>query len=115
MFRWKAVFAQLAIEDQLVAARLGHLRRRSQFIEKEDPLAIDREESWRYPFGAISGNPRQATKVDRIQLNRADIEKLAFQLGCDLGDNLRLSHAAGAPDVQRHTFGDKRMERLIQL
>jgi hypothetical protein len=39
-----------------------------------------------YPF---CRNPRQAAKVDRIQLNCTDIEELILELGSYLGDDLR--------------------------
>ena len=82
------VLAQLSVEDQLVAAGLGHLRRRSQFIEKENALSVDRQEPGRNPFGAVRRNARQAPQIDRIELHGPDVEKLPLEIGSDLGNNL---------------------------
>ena len=82
------VLAQLSVEDQLVAAGLGHLRRGSQFIEKENALSVDRQEPGRNPFGAIRRNARKAAQIDRIELHGPDVEKLPLEIGRDLGNDL---------------------------
>src|SRR6266567_4146786 len=46
----QGILAELSVKKQLVATRLGHLRRRSQFIEEENALPGRREELRRHPF-----------------------------------------------------------------
>ena len=47
------IFAELPVEHQLVATRLGHLRCGRQFIEKEDAFPGRREKLRRHPFCLI--------------------------------------------------------------
>ena len=44
-----------------------------------------------------------------------DVQKVVVEIVGDLGDDLRLPHAARAPDVQGHTFADQRVKRLIEF
>ena len=109
------VFAELAIEDELIAPSLRHLRRCSQFIQKQDALAVKWKDFRRNPFRAVRSDSWQAAQIDRVELHRPDVEELAIPVGGDLGDNLRLADTAGAPDVQGHTFVDQRMKRLVEF
>jgi hypothetical protein len=43
------------------------------------------------------------------------VEKLRAEIGGYLSHDLRLAHTACDPDVQRHTFGNERMERFKEL
>ena len=109
------VLAQFAVEHQLIAACLRHLRRRSQFVEKENAFATGRQELRRNPLGSVRGDAGQTAEIDRIELHSPDIEKLPVEIGGNLGNDLRLADAARAPDVQRHTFADQRMKRLKEF
>jgi hypothetical protein len=109
------IFPELSVEHQLVAARLGHLRRGGQLIEKEDALARRREELRRDPFRLIRRNSWQAAQVDRIELHGPYIEKVVVEIVGDLRDDLRFSDATGAPNVQGYAFANERVKRLIEL
>src|ERR1700739_4953937 len=111
----ESVLAELPVKNQLGATSLGHLRRRSQLVEKQNALPTVREEFRRHPFRAIGGNSWEAAQVDRIELHRPDVEELAFPVGGDLSNNLRLPDAARAPDMQGYTFADQRMKRLVEF
>ena len=82
------IFAELPVEHQLVATRLGHLRRRGQFIEEEDALAGRREKLRRHPFRQIRRDSRKAAQVDRIELHGSHVEKVVVEIVGDLGDDL---------------------------
>jgi hypothetical protein len=70
------------------------------------------QELGRHPLGLVGRDPRQAPQVDRVELYGAHVEKLPVQVSSDMGDDLGFADAAGAPDVQRHTLADQRMQRL---
>jgi hypothetical protein len=55
----KHIFAELAIEHKLITARLRHLRRGSQLVEKQDALPFGGKKLWWHPFGLVRGNARQ--------------------------------------------------------
>jgi hypothetical protein len=112
---WKHVFAQFAVEHQLVAPGLRHLRRRGQFIEKENAFPCGGQEFGWHPFGLVCFDSGQPPQIDRIELHGANIKELKGEIVRDLRDDLRFADAARAPDMQRHTFADQRMKRLIQL
>ena len=109
------VFAEFTVEDELVAAGLRHLRRRGQLVEKENALAFVGQELGRNPLGLIRCDARQSAQIDRIELNGAHIKKCDSEIARHLGDDLRLADAARAPNVQRYTFADQRMKRLVKL
>jgi hypothetical protein len=109
------VFAQFTVENELVAAGLRHLRRRGQLVQKENAFAFVGQELGRNPLGLIRRDARQTAQIDRIELNGAHVKKCDSEIARHLGDDLRLAHAARAPDVQRHTFADQRMKRLVKL
>ena len=109
------VFAQFTVEDELIAARLGHLRCRGQLVQKENALSLVGQELGRNPLGLVRCDARQSAQIDRIELNGAHVKKRASEIARHLGDDLRFAHAARAPDMQRHTFADQRMKRLVKL
>ena len=111
----EVVFTEFAIEHKLITARLRHLRCGSQFVEKEDALAGGRQKLWWHPFCLICGDARQPAQIDRIKLNRSNVEELPVEIRGYLCNDLRLAHTARAPDVQRHTFGNERMERFKEF
>ncbi len=82
------ILAEPAIKHQLIAARLGHLRRRCQFIEKENAFAYGGKKLGRHPFGLVFGDSRQAPKIDRIKLHGPHVEKVVVEIFGDLGDDL---------------------------
>ena len=45
----------------------------------------------------------------------ANVKELKVEIVRNLRDDLRLADTARAPDMQRHTFTDQRMKRLVQL
>ena len=60
----------------------------------------------------MRGSPRRSTGSSwtaRMSRNSQ------LEIAGDLGNDLRLADAARAPDVQRHTFANQRMKRLIEL
>jgi hypothetical protein len=48
-------------------------------------------------------------------LDGTNVQELKVEIVRDLGNDLRFADAARAPDMQRHTFADQRMKRLVQL
>ena len=79
------------------------------------PLPGRREEFRRHPLGLIGRDAGQAAQIDRIELHGSHVEKFVVEIVGDLGDDLRLADAAGAPDMQGHTFANQRMKRFIEL
>ena len=108
------IFSKRSIQNQLIAACLCHLRRRSQLVKEENALATFGQEFWRYPLGLVSGDPRETTEIHRIELDRAHIEETYLAISSDLVHDLRFANAAGAPDMHRHTLADQRMQRFQQ-
>jgi hypothetical protein len=109
------ILAELPVQDQLIAARLGHLRSRGQLVEKENAFACGGEKPGGHPFGPVFGDPRQAPKIDRVKLHGPHVEKVVPEIVGNLSNDLRLADAACAPDMRRHTFADQRMERLMDF
>jgi hypothetical protein len=72
------ILAQLAVEHQLIASGLRHLRRRGQLIEKEDALPGGWEKLGRYPFGLVFLDPRQAPQIDRVELHGAYVKEFVL-------------------------------------
>jgi hypothetical protein len=48
-------------------------------------------------------------------LHGADVKELKVEIVRNLSHDLRFADAARTPDVQRHTFADQRMKRLVKL
>jgi len=109
------VFAEFPVQHELVAAGLSHLRRGGQFIEKENAAAGGGKKLGWNPFRLVLGDPRQSPEINRVELHCPHVKKVIVEIVGDLRDDLRLPNAARAPDVQRHTFADKRMKRLIEF
>jgi hypothetical protein len=63
----------------------------------------------------IRCDPRQPAQIDRIELDGTNIKEVEVEIARDLRYDLRLADTARAPDMQRHTFTDQRMKRLVQL
>jgi hypothetical protein len=63
----------------------------------------------------VFGDPRQTPKIDWVKLHGTHVEKVAVEIVGDLGDDLRFANAARTPNMQRHTFADQRVKRLIEL
>lgn len=84
----QAILAQPAVEHQLIASGLRHLRRGRQLIEEENAFTGGGQEPGRHPFGLIGGDPRQTAQINRVKLHRADIEKLIAEIVGDLVDDL---------------------------
>jgi hypothetical protein len=111
----KHILPESAIQYQLIAAGLRHLRRGGQFIQKQDALARGREKFGRHPLGLVGGDPGQASKIDRIKLYRAHVEKVDAEIVGELGNDLLFADTACTPDMQRHTLADQRMKRFIEF
>jgi hypothetical protein len=60
----------------------------------------------------VLGDSRETAQIHRVQLYRSDIEKLIVETLRYLGNDLRFADTASAPDVQRHTLADQRVERF---
>ncbi len=63
----------------------------------------------------LTARMRETAQIDRIELYGAHVEESDPEIARHLSDDLRLAAAARAPDVQRHTFTDQRMKRLVKL
>lgn len=109
------VLAELAIEDQLVASRLRHLRCGGQLIEKEDAFPCGGKKLGRDPFSLVRRNARQTAKIDGIELYGPHIQEVVVEIGRHLAHDLRFADTAWSPDMQGHTFADQRMKRLIKF
>ena len=70
------ILAELPVQHQLIAARLGHLRRGGQFIKKEDAFACGGEKLGRHPFRLIRCNSREAAQINRVKLHGPYVEKV---------------------------------------
>jgi hypothetical protein len=102
---WQHILSEFAIEHQLIAAGLRHLRRCGQLIEKQNAFSSGGKELGRHPFGLIRCNSRQPPQIDRIELHGAYVEELIVEIVGDLRDDLRRPTPCGAFE----------QERLLQL
>ena len=109
------ILAEFAVEYQLVAAGLRHLRRQGQLVEKQNAFSSGRKKLGRHPLGLVCLDPWQSSQIDRIELDGAHVKEVEVEIVRDLRDDLRLADATCAPDMQRHTLPNQRMKRLIKL
>ena len=95
------VFADLAVEHQLIERRLHHLDSRRQLFQVDEPAAWivrGRQESRRRPAGAVGAvAPRNAAQVDGVEQQGADIDILAAGIGGDLLGDHRFCSAGRSP------------------
>ena len=95
------VFADLAVEDELIERRLHHLHRGRQFFEVDEPAARivrGRQEGRRRPAGPVGAvAPRDAAQVDGIEQERPDVDIPAAGIGGDLLGNGALGGAGRSP------------------
>ncbi len=70
------ILSEFAVEHQLVTTGLRHLRRRRQFIEKENALPGSGKELGRHPLGLVCFDPGQPAQINRIELHGAHIEEV---------------------------------------
>ena len=108
------VFADLAVEDQLIQRRLHHLHRGRQFFEVDEPeagIVRGRQESRRRPAGAVGAvAPRDAAKVDGVEEQRPDVDIPAAGIGGDLLGNGALGGAGRSPYQGRLAGLDQKCE-----
>ena len=110
------VFAELAVEDQLIARGLGQLRRRHQLVQEQDALALAGQELGHRPMGAaVAVDVRQAAQVDGIEQDGADVAQLEVALVRDLLDDRRLADAGRTPDHDRLLDADQDAQGLGHL
>jgi hypothetical protein len=82
----------------LIATRLDHRRRRIQFVQKEDALAILRQEIRSGPFRpAIASEKRQASQIHWVEQERPDILELYFKRSGNLGYHATFPRSRAAP------------------
>ncbi len=99
----------------MIAACLRHLWRGCQLVEKQNAFPYGGQELGWHPFGLVLFDARQSSKIDWIELHGANVKEVKVEIVRDLRDDLRFADATRAPDMQRHTFADQRMERLVKL
>ena len=98
---WQAVFAQGAIEHQLIAGGLDQRRRGVQFVEEQDAGAVLGQERRDGPGRPALLDRWQPTQIDRIKQNGADIDQADAQRRRDLRDDLGFADARRSPEEGR--------------
>ena len=95
------VFADLAVEHELIQGGLHHRHRRRQLFEVDEPAAgivRGRQEGRRRPAGAaVRVAPRDAAQVDGVEQQRPDVDILAAGIGGDLLGDHRFCSAGRSP------------------
>src|ERR1035438_7411146 len=81
---WQHILSEFAVEYQLIAAGLRHLRRRGQFIEKQNAFSGGRKKLGRHPLGLVCLDTWQAPQIDRIELDSANVYELKLAIVRDL-------------------------------
>ena len=108
------VFADLAVEDELIERRLHHLHRGRQFFEVDEPAAgivRGRQEGRRRPAGPVGAvAPRDAAEIDGVEQERPDVDILAAGIGGDLLGNGALGGAGRSPYQSWLTGLDQKCE-----
>ena len=102
---WHYIAADAAIEDQLLGHSLHRRRGHVELIEKQDPLALARQELRRIPGGGARRlvlarwhRHRQTAQVGGSQLAEAQIDELHISLIGHLGDDAGFADARRSPD-----------------
>ncbi len=90
---WQAVFAQGAIEHQLIAGGLDERRRGVEFVEEQDAGAVLRQELRDGPGRPALLDRWQPTQIDWIKQNGADIDQADAQRRRDLRNDLGFADA----------------------
>ncbi len=98
---WQAVFAQGAIEHQLVAGGLNQRRCGVQFVEEQDAGAVLGQERRDGPGRPALLDRRQPAQIDRIKQNGADIDQADAQRRRDLRDDQGFADARRSPQEGR--------------
>ena len=105
------VFADLAVEDQLIQGSLHHRHRRRQLFEVDEPAAGivgRRQEGRRRPAGAaVRVAPRDAAEVHGVEQERADVDILAGSVG----GNLLRDHRFCCPGRSPYHTGLTRLDQ----
>ena len=108
------VFADLAVEHQLIERRLHHLHRGRQLFQVDEPAAGivgGRQESRRRPAGAVGAvAPRDAAQVHGVEQERPDVDILAAGIGGDLLGDGALGAARSSPQDHRLAGLDQQRE-----
>jgi hypothetical protein len=108
----KLILAELAIEHQLVAASLRHLRCRGELVEKEDALTARGQELGRHPLGLIGRDSRRTRRSTESSCTARTSINCRFISEAACANDLGFADAAGAPDMRGHKLADQRMQRL---
>ena len=102
------VFAQAAVENQLVGRGRHGRRRRGDLVEKQDArraVAFGiRQHRGNRPFDQLAVAERNAAQVGRLHLRQADVDQRHAVLLRNLGDDLRLADARRAPQHHRRVM-----------
>ena len=113
------VFADLAVEHELIQRRLYHGYRRRQLFEIDEPAAgvvRRRKKGRRRPAGAIGAvAPGDAAQVHGVEQERADVDILAVRVGRDLLGDHRFGGSGRSPDHTGLAGLDEERERAGKL
>ena len=108
------VFADLAVEHQLIERRLHHRHRRRQLFQVDEPgagIVGGRQEGRRRPAGAVGAvAPRDAAEIDGVEQERPDVDILAAGIGGDLLGDHRFCRAGRSPYQGRLAGLDQKRE-----
>ena len=120
------VFANLAVEHQLIERRLHHGHRRRQLLQVDEPAAGivgGRQEGRGRPAGPVGAvAPRDAAQVHGVEQERPDVDILPAGVGGDLLGDGALGAARSSPqdhglaglDQEREGGGElARAERVV--
>ena len=108
------VFADFAVEDELIEGRLHHGHGRRQLFQVDEPEAGvvgGRQEGRRRPAGAVGAvAPRDAAQVHGVEEERTDVDILAAGVGGDLLGDGALGAARSSPQDHRLAGLDQQRE-----
>ena len=97
----QAVFAEGAIEHQLVAGGLDQRRGGVEFVEEQDAGAVLGQEGRGGPGGLAVLHGGQPAQIDRVEQDGADIDQADAQRRRDLRHDLGFADAGSAPQEGR--------------
>ena len=94
----QAVFAERAVEHQLVAGGLDQRRGGVEFVEEQDAGAVVGQEGRGGPGGLAVRDGGQAAQIDRVEQDGADVDQADGERRRDLRHHLGFADAGGAPE-----------------
>ena len=95
----KGVFAQAAVQDELVAGGLDQGRGGVEFVEEQHARPLTGQKGRRPPVGAaVVADGRQAAQVHGIEEHGPDVGQVAAEGLGGLGHHLAFAHAGRPPE-----------------